>query len=263
MSHHGNLGLGDELVADLQRAARVPNLLVATDYDGTLAPIVVDPLAALPLPGAIEALESLVVMPRTGVAVVTGRSRVSLQRVCPIPPGTHVIASHGAEFDDVDLRHSLTAEQAMLRAELADAVATLVRGVEGIRVEVKPAGVAVHVRETSRADATRLIAALHAGPGSIPGVRSMDGKEVVELSVLAVTKGAAVQRLRERLGADAVVFLGDDVTDETVFAVQTPPDVAVKVGPEPTAAPHRVPDVATAVATLTLLATLRPHPVRE
>ena len=60
--------------------------------------------------------------------------------------------------------------------------------------------------------------------------------------MLEVSKGAALDRLRERIGADAVLFAGDDVTDETAFARLRPGDVGVKVGEGDTAAEHRVPD---------------------
>ena len=46
--------------------------------------------------------------------------------------------------------------------------------------------------------------------------------------------------LRDALGADAVVYFGDDVTDEDVFTVLTPTDVGVKVGEGATAARYRV-----------------------
>ena len=63
---------------------------------------------------------------------------------------------------------------------------------------------------------------------------------VVELILLDVDKGEAIAKLRTRLGADAVVFIGDDTTDEDVFAVLGDNDLGIKVGPEPTAAQTRV-----------------------
>jgi len=55
----GRAGLTDKLDADVRaalgRIARVPQLLVACDYDGTLAPLVDDPTRAEPLPEAVAA----------------------------------------------------------------------------------------------------------------------------------------------------------------------------------------------------------------
>ena len=66
------------------------------------------------------------------------------------------------------------------------------------------------------------------------------GKEIVELSVAQGDKGSAITLLREQFRADAVTFVGDDVTDEHGFAVLTAADVGVKVGEGDTDAGFRV-----------------------
>ena len=58
----------------LAAMARTPRLLVACDYDGTLAPIVADPWSVQPLPEAVTALRSLAGMAETTVAVISGRA---------------------------------------------------------------------------------------------------------------------------------------------------------------------------------------------
>lgn len=88
-------------------------------------------------------------------------------------------------------------------------------------------------------------------------VEVMHGKDVVEFLVAKATKGAALMALVEATGADAVLFLGDDVTDETVFARLRPTDIGIKVGPGDTAAAYRVDDPPAAAAVLALLASLR------
>ena len=82
------------------------------------------------------------------------------------------------------------------------------------------------------------------------GVRPLRGKNVVELPVLDADKGSAVLALRAELGAAAVVYAGDDVTDEHAFAVLGDGDVTVKVGPGETVATFRVPDATALVAAL-------------
>jgi trehalose 6-phosphate phosphatase len=85
----------------------------------------------------------------------------------------------------------------------------------------------------------------------------LHGKHVVEVSVVRADKGTALLALRDAVGADAVAYFGDDVTDEHVFALLGPEDVGVKVGQGDTAAAWRVdgpPEVAQALA---LLADLR------
>ena len=60
-----------ELRRTLVQLARTPRLLVACDYDGTLAPIVADPTAAKPLPESVHALRSLAALPATTTAVIS------------------------------------------------------------------------------------------------------------------------------------------------------------------------------------------------
>ena len=109
-----------------------------------------------------------------------------------------------------------------------------------MRLESKPAGIVVHVRGAEPVVAERVLDAVRTGPAQLPGVEATAGKAVLEMAVVQVSKGAAIDTLRGRLGADAVLFVGDDVTDETAFARLRPGDVGVKVGDGDTAAGYRV-----------------------
>jgi trehalose 6-phosphate phosphatase len=82
------------------------------------------------------------------------------------------------------------------------------------------------------------------------------GKDVLELAVTDADKGSAVRRLATELGAAAVLYLGDDVTDEDAFRALGPDDVTVKVGEGETAARYRVADPGAVVALLGSLADL-------
>lgn len=88
-----------ELRAAIGRIARVPQLLVACDYDGTLAPIVEDPSKAVPLPEAVAAVRALAALPQTTVAVVSGRALRDLAALSRLPSEVHLVGSHGSEFD--------------------------------------------------------------------------------------------------------------------------------------------------------------------
>ena len=77
----------------------------------------------------------------------------------------------------------------------------------------------------------------------------------MELALTAADKGTALVRLRDELGADAVLYLGDDVTDEDAFTALGREDVTVKVGAGTTAAQHRVADLDSVRALLERLAT--------
>lgn len=245
-----------ELEPALRRLAGRERLLVASDYDGVLALIVADPERAVPLPGAVETLRELARLPATVVAAVSGRARESLARVSGLPPAEVVlVGSHGAELVGELV---LTDAQRQLRDRLIGELRRLVADRPGVGLELKPASVVLHTRTAAdRRDAAEVTAAVLAGPATWPGVHATPGKEVVELSVVPADKGAAVTALRQRHRVDAVLYLGDDVTDERVFVVLDADDVGVKVGPGDTAARYRVPDPPAALDLLRRLHQLR------
>src|SRR5829696_2334865 len=216
----------DAALADF--AARRP-LLVASDYDGVLARLRDDPSAAVPEPGVAEALARLASVPGVTVALVS---------------------SHGEEFDG-----PLTGELAERRDALAAVLAPLVDGVPSARLEIKPASVAVHVRQVQDRDAaaalleqarTRVDSSLTLKPG----------KDVLEITLTDADKGTALQRLVAELEATAAMYLGDDVTDEDGFRALRPDDLTVKIGDGDTVARYRVADTAGALTLLQRLGDL-------
>ncbi|MEZ5978409.1 MAG: trehalose-phosphatase [Planctomycetota bacterium] len=232
-------GLPSELDGALQELARVPVLLVASDYDGTLADIVEDPAAARPDRESILAIERLAALPQTHAAVVSGRGLADLSELTGTPRRVRLVGSHGSEFEP-DFATSLPAETVALRSRVHEALGELAQRFEGSSVERKAVGAAFHYRRVSpeRRDEAR-DAAVEAA-GTIDGVHVKHGKLVVELCVVATDKGRALESLRSEVGATAGIFVGDDVTDEDAFATLRGPDVGVKVGEGDTVAAYRV-----------------------
>jgi trehalose 6-phosphate phosphatase len=207
-----------------------------------------DPSAAVPLPGVAAALQRLAAHDDVVVALVSGRGVADLRAVSSLEGPYRWIGSHGAEYDG-----PLTGELAARRDALAERLAPLVAAVPGARLEVKPASVAVHVRQvTDRVAAAGLLE--QASAVADPSLTLKPGKEVLELAVTDADKGTALLRLRDDLGAVATVYLGDDRTDEDAFRVLSPGDLTVKVGEGETAARYRVPDPAAVVLLLETLA---------
>jgi trehalose-phosphatase len=227
------------LKAAVDRVARVPFLLVACDFDGTLAPIVENPMDAAALPEAVTAIEGLAALPNTAVALISGRARRDLAALTGLSDGVHLVGSHGSEWD-AGFVDELTEDRQKLLGEVERELEVLVRGQPGVRLEAKPASVAVHLRTAPRDVAQRVAEAVRGGPATWPEVVVTNGKEVIELSVITTHKGTALDTLRGRFSADAVVFVGDDVTDENAFAHLDGSDVGVKVGPGDTKARYRV-----------------------
>ena len=231
----------EELRSALTLLARVPQLLIACDYDGTLAPIVTDPSQAMPLPESVSALRTLANLPQTKVAVISGRALRDLAALSRLPSEIHLVGSHGSEFD-VGFTRALSSEDQRLRDKLVAELSAIAERYEGARVEPKPAGCALHVREASEKGALSAIEDVREGPSTWDGVQTTEGKAVIDLSVVTTHKGDALDKLRHQLGASAVLFLGDDVTDENAFAHLHGPDVGVRIGPGPTRAAFRIGD---------------------
>jgi trehalose 6-phosphate phosphatase len=182
------------------------------------------------------------------VALVSGRGVADLRAVSGLDGPYRWIGSHGVEYDG-----PLTGELAARRDALAERLPPLAAAVPGARLEVKPASVAVHVRQvTDRVAAARLLEQVRAAAD--PSLTLKRGKEVLELAVTDADKGTALMRLRDDLAAVATVYLGDDRTDEDAFRVLSPSDLAVKVGEGETAARYRVADPAAAVLLFETLA---------
>lgn len=245
-----------ELREALRRVARVDALLVALDFDGVLAPLQDEPTASRMLPDAREALLALAALPGTSVALVSGRGLDDLRAVGEAAPGWLLAGSHGQEFDLGGGVVPAPVDEAA-RAELIAALEGAVAGLEGIRLERKPHGAAVHSRTADATTAERAQAAAVAAIADRPELKRRFGKDVLEVSLSTATKAHALEALRRRTGADAVVFAGDDVTDEDALAALHPLDLGVKVGDAETVAAHRVAGPEAFAAVLAELAVLR------
>ncbi|MBL0871456.1 MAG: trehalose-phosphatase [Phycisphaerales bacterium] len=239
----------------LEAVIQSPILLVACDYDGTLAPIVDDPAMAHGDPSALSAFAEIDETNWTESAVISGRALAELRGFLgAIKPG-YVVGSHGAEWQRVGIE--LSGEQRRTLARVCEAVRGVVGRFAGSRVEAKPAGVALHVRGLSEERATEAMVQAEAACLQIEGVHVRRGSGVVEFMVVAANKGDAIKRVRHVCGATSVIFIGDDATDEDVFRAMSGDDVSVKVGRGETAAGHRVGDVADVARLLRFVADRR------
>jgi len=243
-------GLPGDLDAALADFAAARPLLVASDYDGVLARLRDEPSAAVPEPGVAEALARLAAVDGVTVALVSGRGVADLQATSGFTGPFRWVGSHGEEFDG-----PLAGELADRRDALVGLLTPVVDEVAGARLEIKPASVAVHVRQVGDRTAA---AALLERTGSLvdSSLTLKPGKDVLEIAVTNADKGTALRRLVEELGAAAAMYLGDDVTDEDGFRALAPDGVTVKIGEGPTDARYRVADPAGALAVLRRLGDL-------
>lgn len=241
---------------ELDRLARHPELVVASDFDGTLSPIAPQPEDARPHPRAIAVLESLAALPSTYVSVVSGRSLADLDALAPLPDSIERIGSHGLEASS-GVQFGLDARAHLRLNRLVSELQTLAEATPGARVETKPFSVAFHYRHADPERVERALAWIDDTVARRGEIWRKPGHKVVELLVLPATKSWAIDLLRDRHPGCVVFYAGDDVTDEDVFNDLRPGDVGCKVGDGPTAAAHRVPDPDAVVELLDELARRR------
>ncbi len=181
-------------------------LLVASDLDGTLAPIVPLPEDARVPPHTLAALERIAA--GAHVAIVTGRDLATARALVPVP-GLEFVASHGheASFDASTLPAAAPSLGERLEA-LTRAVAARFEGT-ALRVERKARSVAFHFR----ADPS-LAGPLREALAEVPaGFRLQPGRLVLEVLPAGAGKDAALAALVERYRPGSLLALGDDLTD--------------------------------------------------
>lgn len=240
----------------LHDVATAETLLVVSDFDGTLAGIVPDPSAVPVHRGGLGALARLAGLPGTTVAILSGRGREDLRRVCPLRAPVVLAGSHGAESGEHGV--TLTDEMAAALESVAAELDSLTRSDGSAYVERKPFQTVFHVAPLAARDPAAAAALLEqARLVYAHGTTVAGGKNIVEFSAATVTKGTWIAAERAHVGAGRTVFVGDDVTDENGFAALGPDDLGVKVGDGETLAAVRVPDRDAAAEWLTQLAAAR------
>jgi trehalose 6-phosphate phosphatase len=253
-------GLPRELVGALREIARAKRLLVALDFDGTLAPEVDDPEQARATPEARAAVFELLDLPATRVAVVSGRAMSSLEQVAALPDSALLVGSHGVEIrlDHPGEAVSLDTRELRQVDVLNEVLGEVAESFDEVWLESKPAGFALHTRlATDHNSRVAHLVAMSEATAEVDNLKVRKGKDVVEFSVRATTKGDALEHLRAYTNADAVFYAGDDTTDEDAFAALGPDDFGLKSGTGETLATHRVAGPQQVAQVLALLAEFR------
>jgi trehalose 6-phosphate phosphatase len=224
------------------------------DFDGTLVELAETPDSVTLPRGLADLLARLARGLEGRLAILSGRSLADLER--HLGPGPFAVSgSHGLELRlarGLDLPVAAPALPAAARR----AALRFAEGKDGLLVEVKPAGLAIHYRRAPEREAE--VAEFAARLAAECGLRVQNGKMVAELRPAGADKGDALRALmREPIFAGARPwFMGDDLTDEDGFAAAAElGGGGVLVGSaRPSAARWRLPDVEAAARWLEAVA---------
>jgi len=219
----GREGLG--MLAALAQA----RLLVAFDFDGTLAPIVADRDAAVMRPrtlGLVATVGSLY-----PCAVISGRDRADVAGRVEGTGLRRIVGNHGLEPSERMGEFRATAEI------VCRYLATVLDDRCGLDLERKHYSLAIHYRRAP--DTTLALRSIRTALGGLPvPMRVIPGKLVVNLvDANAPHKGDALRQLKLLENCDSALFIGDDDTDEDAFRLgRTGEAVGVRVGNSRTSA---------------------------
>lgn len=205
------------------------DVLFAFDFDGTLAPIVDDPNNAVMTPEVFERIGLLAQRKKT--VILTGRSVEDVKKRLPSEV-FNIIGSHGMEgHPDVSDEFLVSAKKTATtwKAQLSSQT----DGLHRVWIEDKGFSLAVHYR--MRASSHDLPAKIQNICRSLsPAPEIILGKNVINLipngmpnklgAILAVMKS---QKLKKAF------FIGDDITDEFIFAAKNKDIFSIKVGSNP------------------------------
>ena len=217
-----------------------PKVLVALDFDGTLAPLQDDPENSRMLPESREVVDALTDIDGVHLSLVTGRAFENIMRVADPHPDWFLVGSHGIEVVAPHERDSYATPQ-LVPDGLLQGFHQIAQDIPGPRIEVKPFGLAIHTRGLEDDVALAAEAATRLLCDEWPDELVMrSGHGILECAVSGRTKGDGLRSLWEALDVHATIFIGDDVTDEDGFAVLGPADLGIKVGEGATKAAHRV-----------------------
>jgi trehalose 6-phosphate phosphatase len=196
-------------------------VLIAFDYDGTLAPVIAQPERVAMRSSTRGLLQQLSAL--YPCVVITGRARADVMRRLRGVGVRQVVGNHGLEPFAASAR--LSRDVAAWRSELAHELSRFT----GVKIEDKTFSLSVHYRNAGNKREARA-AILRAARG-LSRVRVVAGKQVVNLvPESAPHKGDALLREQKRLRCAHAIYVGDDDTDEDVFTLADSDLLSIRIG---------------------------------
>jgi len=198
------------------------NVLVALDYDGTLAPISPRPQDARMRPRTKTLLHALA--RRYPTVAISGRALADVAERLKSVPLWHVFGNHGIEGTPQ------TQPDSPRVREWVDILSRELPPELGIFIEDKVHSLSLHTRQTR--DRRRALAAIDRALEQLPDVTVIGGKEVVNLLPPGGgNKGVALEYAMRTFVCSHAIYVGDDDTDEDAFRVtESTPVLGIRVG---------------------------------
>ncbi len=220
--------------------------LLLLDYDGTLVPFTTLPYRAVPGESLLKILGALSEDPRNEVVIISGRGKDFLSQWFSTFR-ISLVAEHGAWMKTLD--HDWQTQQPEMDAwkpTLRPLLERYVDRVIGSFVEEKDFALVWHYRgaeaEPGKLAAQELKDHLLAITANVD-VHVLQGNKTVEVRIAGVNKGTGGLRFLSKNLYDFVLCIGDDATDEDLFAVLPDSAHSIRVGLAHTRAKHTIPDV--------------------
>ena len=232
--------------------------LILLDYDGTLRPFVSSHRlsAAKPSRQLLALLTKLTQLPNTTVCIISGRDKTTLQSWFGATK-LKLIAEHGAHTKLTGTWQATPLSFEQTRQKLLPTFTHYADRTAGAIIEIKDYSLVWHYRDvpvelaySRTADLRHELQTLTKATDAVV----VNGNKTIEVKLRAITKGAIATQVHKQYPADAIIAIGDDTTDEDMFAALPKTATTIHVGQGDTCAQHMLPSVADVLAFLQRLA---------
>ena len=218
-------GRASSKLAASELAQRLSEYALLLDIDGTLLDLAPTPREVWVPPGLAETLNSLHDKTSGALALVSGRSLNDIDLIFA-PAQFPAVGGHGAEMRVSTDSEAVATHAPPMNKELKRRLAAIARLSQGILLEDKGYSLALHYRLAPHAEKA-IYAAVSLIRADLPNapIEVLPGKCVCEIKQSGFDKATGVRELmaHEPFRGRRPIFIGDDVTDESVFAIM--PDI--------------------------------------
>ena len=202
-------------------AQRLDEYAILLDIDGTLLDLAPTPREVWVPPDLAATLNRLLEKTAGALALVSGRPLNDIDLIFA-PSQFPAVGGHGAEMRLATDSEAVATHAPPMDKELKRRLAAIARLSPGILLEDKGYSLALHYRLAPHAEKAiyEAVSLIRADLPNAP-IEVLPGKSVVEIKHSGFTKATGVTELltHEPFKGRRPIFIGDDVTDESVFAI--------------------------------------------